>query len=90
MLRPEIIIPSKSTADAPTEKTAGVVAVGLTGGSRVRIIRKPGFGRLGKIKSLPSAAQAVESEAKVRVAEVEFDDGQVLTVPRANLEAIAT
>jgi hypothetical protein len=66
----------------------GFTSAGLTEGVSVRIIREPGFGRIGKVRELPSAAEAVESEAKVRVARIEFPDGQVVTVPRANLEAI--
>ena len=63
-------------------------ASGLTVGSPVRIIREPGFGRLGSVKSLPPEARAVESEAKVRVVELEFTEGDTMIVPRANVEAI--
>jgi hypothetical protein len=61
---------------------------GLTAGSPVRIIREPRFGHLGVVKSLPTGVEAVESEAKVRVVEVEFADGTAAIVPRANVEAI--
>ena len=60
----------------------------MTKGSPVRIIRQPGFGHLGRVVSLPTGVRAVESEAQVRVVEVEFPDGRVATVPRANVEAI--
>jgi len=85
VLRPEIIIPAVGAGEATVE--AAPVA-GLTVGSPVRIIRQPGFGRLGAVKSLPSGVQAVESEAKVRVVEVQFPEGDVAIVPRANVEAI--
>lgn len=88
VLRPEIIIPATG-ARAPRERPSEeMVATGLTAGSAVRIIRQPGFGRLGTVKRLPSGVEAVESEARVRVVEVEFPDGQAVTVPRANVEAI--
>jgi hypothetical protein len=91
VLRPEIIIPAAS-ATGPSSEPAGpaadIVVAGLTEGSRVRIIREPGFGRLGVVKSLPSGVQRIESEATVRVVEVAFDDGASAVVPRANVEAI--
>ncbi len=86
VLRPEIIIPSGRPAEeAPV---AGISMVGLTEGSRVRIIREPGFGRIGTVKSLPAGVAQVETESRVRVAEIQFPDGTTATVPRANLEAI--
>jgi len=59
-------------------------------GCTIRIIREPGFGRLGAVKSLPTEARQVESEAKVRVVEIQFPDGQTMIVPRANVEVIET
>jgi hypothetical protein len=88
VLRPEIIIPvGERSIQAPADVTQ-VLRMGLTQGSPVRIIREPGFGRIGAVKSMPSGVVAVETEAKVRVAEVEFSGGQTAIVPRANLEAI--
>ncbi len=86
VLRPEIIIPTREAASAPA--VAEIAMVGLTQGSRVRIIREPGFGRIGNVTALPSAAVQIETESRVRVAEVQFPDGTTVTVPRANLEAI--
>ena len=86
VLRPEIIIPSDHAA--PAESPQRGEALGLTAGSPVRIIRQPGFGRLGKVKSLPPGIEAVECETKVRVVEIEFPDGETAIVPRANVEAI--
>jgi hypothetical protein len=87
VLRPEIIIPTERTdADVASAETGA--AGGLTPGSPVRIIREPGFGHIGSVKSLPSGSQQVESEARVRVVEVAFPDGTATIVPRANVEAI--
>lgn len=88
VLRPEIIIPAARAAT--DEVLADIAMVGLTAGSPVRIIREPGFGRIGVVKSLPAGVVEIESESKVRVAEVQFPDGTTATVPRANLEAIET
>ena len=86
VLRPEIIIPTEQAAEAPA--VAEVAMVGLTQGSRVRIIREPGFGRIGVVRSLPPGAVQIETESRVRVAEIQFPDGTTATVPRTNLEAI--
>ena len=86
VLRPEVIIPSDGASGGQVAEQS--VAVGLMAGTQVRIIREPGFGRLGTVKRLPPGIETVESEAKVRVVEIEFPDGETTTVPRANVEAI--
>jgi len=87
VLRPEIIIPSDSTGGTARAKEQHEPA-GLTEGSPVRIIRQPGFGRLGAVKSLPPGTHPVECETRVRVVEIEFANGETAIVPRANIEAI--
>ncbi len=57
-------------------------------GSRVRIIREPYFGGLGKVVDLPAELEAIETEAKVRILVVELDDGTRVRLPRANVEMI--
>jgi hypothetical protein len=54
----------------------------------LRCIRDPYFGRLGKLKRMIPEPQVVQSETKVRVLEVEFEDGTTAIVPRANVEMI--
>lgn len=88
VLRPEIIVPSEASARATGGPEEPAHAAGLTVGSPVRIIRQPRFGDLGVVRGLPTGVQAVESEAKVRVVEVEFPGGATMIVPRANVEAI--
>jgi len=86
VIRPEIIIPldekpsKQDTGDGP-----GAV---LQVGTRLRAIREPYFGRLGRCTALPAGLAALASEAKVRVLEVEFDDGARAILPRANVELI--
>jgi len=62
----------------------------ISEGSLIRVIRAPYFGKVGKVKSLPPELKKMESETMVRVAEVEFEDGTVESIPRANLEMILT
>ncbi len=88
VMRPEIIIPDidvkEMTATARSESGKG-----LSVGAVLRAIRAPYFGRIGKVTALPAELQEVDSGAKVRVLEVEFDDGGVAVIPRANVELIA-
>jgi len=85
VLRPEIIIPHEEVeAQASEEK----LAAGMVPGTPVRIIRQPYFGIIGNVVNLPVELQQVDSESRVRVLNVELNDGIIVTVPRANVEII--
>ncbi len=86
VVRPEIIIPF--TGKAAGESLDKPVDRGMEVGDPVRVIRVPYFGKIGKIKSLPFSPQTIETEAHVRVLEVEFPDGATAVVPRTNVEMI--
>lgn len=87
VIRPEIVIPCAE--DAPREATESARAAGiLEVGTSVRVIRDPHFGRIGRATALPSEPQVLDSGSKARVLEVEFDSGQRVFVPRANVELI--
>jgi len=88
VLRPEIVAPRLMEALPPEARADGGEPEGLTVGSLIRAIREPYFGRLGKVVSLPPELVALETEAKVRVLEVDFGDGKRTTLPRANVEMI--
>jgi len=97
VVRPEIIIPynNEYTDKASETITEGESSTndesgGISIGDSIRIIRNPHFGKIGKVKALPSELRTIETEAKARVLEVEFPDGQTAVVPRANVEAIET
>jgi len=89
VLRPEIIVPA-----VEGKGWAGEVGLehghgqGMGIGDLLRVIRVPYFGRIGCISALPTELQRVESGAQVRVLEVEFEDGEKVVVPRANVEMI--
>lgn len=86
VMRPEILIPHTGAATGDGTAHDG----GLEVGSLLRVIREPHFGRIGRVIGLPSELQELESEARVRVLEVEFADGGTRAViPRANVERIA-
>ena len=86
VMRPEVVIPVAGGEER--EKGGGREAGAMDIGSQIRVIRAPYFGRLGKVTELPPELQKLDSEAKVRVLQVEFDDGEKATVPRANVELI--
>lgn len=87
VMRPEILIPrAGGSAGAKPDSQEG----SLEPGSVLRIIREPWFGRIAKVTALPPELRALDTEAHVRVLEVEFvDDGTRAVVPRANVERIA-
>ena len=85
VVRPEILIPLVSEdVDVVNEAQTEMLDIG----SPVRVIREPHFGKLGHISELPVELQQLETEAHVRVLQVEFDNGEKVTLPRANVEAI--
>lgn len=85
VIRPEVVIPvGDDVQGRPPSREQGALATG----SPVRVIRAPYFGRLGRVSALPPELQQLETEAHVRVLEVEFGDGSRAVVPRANVELI--
>ena len=87
VIRPEIIIPRPGKVMAKIGVEEGDES-NLEVGSRVRVIREPHFGRLGEVTSLPVELQVLDSESKVRVLGVKFDEGGEDVIPRANVELI--
>ena len=88
VMRPEILIPvDESQVSAPETSTeSGVLELGTP----IRVIRDPYFGLIGTVASLPEAPQVLGSGSKSRVLEVSLESGEVVTVPRANVELIET
>lgn len=87
VMRPEVIVPLDK---APSSKKTSAISTGtgLEIGMSVRIIREPYFGAIGKVVALPVELAKIETEANVRVLEVELDNKQKITLPRANVEII--
>jgi hypothetical protein len=85
VIRPEIIVTREvSGAGEPEAVPEQILAVG----ARVRVIREPHFGALGRVSGLPAELTEIETESKVRIAMVKLDRGDEVRVPRANLELI--
>lgn len=85
VLRPEVIIPIDEEL---LEIKDEIRTRGVEEGSKVRIIREPHFGKIGRVVALPSELQLIETGSKVRVFEVELEEGTRITLPRANIEII--
>ena len=87
VMRPEVIVPLDTPPSA--KKTTDIsTGTGLEIGMLVRLIREPYFGLIGKVVNLPVELLSIETEAKVRVLEVELADKKRVTLPRANVEII--
>lgn len=86
VLRPEIIIPGmpKHISTVKREQGRGWIEPG----DPIRIIREPYFGIIGTVKSLPPELTVIGSESKARVLEVQLESGEVIVVPRANIEVL--
>jgi hypothetical protein len=87
VIRPEIIIPIEGEIEKESDDE-DLHLDGLKSGLPVRIIGPPYFGAIGVVVSLPIDLQYVETESKVRVLEVELENGDRVIVPRANTEMI--
>lgn len=83
--RPEIIIPNKDTSNTREKEEAPST---MRSGTPIRVIQTPYFGENGVVISLPINLHKVETEADVRVVEVKLNNGEQVTLPRANVEVI--
>jgi hypothetical protein len=103
VMRPEVIVPLhdeasrhqgiKASSHVPPSMPgcldASMPSAGaLDIGRQVRVIRDPFFGVIGSVSALPHEQVVLESGSKARVLEVEFESGQRVMIPRANVELI--
>ncbi|CBE67436.1 MAG: hypothetical protein F9K13_08735 [Candidatus Methylomirabilis oxygeniifera] len=91
VIRPEVIVPMGEQSAVSDQHSAGDTAGvggGLRVGDQIRIIREPYFGRICRVSALPADLRLLATGSKVRVLEAEFDDGQQVVVPRANVELL--
>lgn len=86
VMRPEIIVPGfpKHVTECKKDQGRGWIEPG----DPIRIIREPHFGVIGTVKSLPPELTMIGSESHARVLEVELAGGEVIVVPRANIEVL--
>jgi len=84
VIRPEIIVP----AAGERRRAKSLDDQSLDLGTKIRVIREPHFGLLGKVTALPPEPVLIESGSKVRILEAELENGTKVSVPRANVEII--
>lgn len=86
VMRPEIIVPGfpKNVTECKKDQGRGWIEPG----DPIRIIREPHFGVIGTVKSLPPELTVIGSESHARVLEVRLEGGEVIVVPRANIEVL--
>lgn len=83
VIRPEIIVPCEQVP----VKTAGAAGA-LVVGTRVRLIRRPNFGRLGIVTGLPEKPVRIATGSVMRVITVRLEDKSEVTIPRSNVEIL--
>lgn len=85
-VRPEIVVclgEDESQSSHPSQSSSG-----LEIGTSVRLIRVPYFGKLAKVVELPQRAERIETGAYTRVLRAQLEGGEIVTVPRANVEIL--
>ena len=85
-MRPEIFI--GSNIESEFSKSFNEENLAISVGSKVRIIREPYFGEIGKVVELPSELVKIDTETMSRIAKIKFKDGNKEIIPRTNLEVI--
>ena len=84
-IRPELVICRDNEVSLDISDNPSLI---LEQGSRVRIVRVPYFGQIGTVEELPVEAQKMESGTHTRVLKARLDSGELVTVPRANVEIV--
>lgn len=87
VIRPEIIVPEPKTM-GQSQGEAKVLSLDM--GTQIRIIREPYFGLIGSVTGLPAELVTLDSGTHVRVLRAKLASGEEVTVPRANVEIIAS
>lgn len=82
-IRPEIIIAREGQKETTSEKT-GVLQVGI----QIRFIRGDHFGMNAEICELPIRPEELVTGAHARVLRAKLPSGEIVTVPRSNVEVL--
>ncbi len=86
IIRPEIIIVRNETNNLKEISIFDGQEAKM--GARVRVTRNPHYAQLGIIKSLATSTRKLDSGLEKEVAELELDNGKLVTVPLSNLELL--
>jgi len=100
VIRPEVILAlGPSVGDSSVDATAAGIrseagiggeaeAPSLVEGTVVRLLGSRHFGRRGQVVEVPTERRLLDTEVRERVVRVQLEDGAVVTVPLANVEAL--
>jgi hypothetical protein len=83
-VRPELIVPYKNGKRRLHETERPVLSFEV--GAIVRIIREPYFGQTGTITELPIQPEVLVTGARSRIVKISLENGEVVSVPRSNVE----
>ena len=86
VMRPEIIVPDYVPKHKAVDDAA--YAEGMVPGTPIRIIREPYFGMVAEVLELPPELEIIDTESKVRILKAKLASGEIVTIPRANVEII--
>lgn len=84
-VRPFVMISGIESSSEQIENVSASFEIG----KRVRLIQMSRFGEQGTITELPVQPEKIATGAHVRVLRVALGSGQVITVPRANVEVLS-
>ncbi len=88
-MRPEVLVCYEKMVTPGTQVTAAEVDHGFVVGRKVRAIRVPYFGWMGKVMKVPKELVELETGAMARVVTIIFENEVVeRTLPRANIEML--
>lgn len=87
VVRPEVVVPF-GEGDGPETAQPAHPVRGLEVGRRVRVVRGPRFGAVGRVTALPVEPERMESEILSRVVMIRVESGEEITLPRANVEIL--
>jgi hypothetical protein len=82
--RPEIVIPKAANPNSLSISPARSIRVG----QKVRILRAPYVGQIGKVEKIYNLSQVLATGAKAQGVNVRLDDGNVVFIPYANFDIV--
>ncbi len=87
-IRPEVLVSGDFSIESDVDSRKVTFESGLVVGQSIRIVRVPYFGERGEIVEMPNKKEVIDSGAKARILRAKLESGEVVTVPRVNVEIV--
>ncbi|MCB0319903.1 MAG: hypothetical protein KDD60_03195 [Bdellovibrionales bacterium] len=87
-VRPELIVSNAAGDKTHDKSTLTADSLTLKIGAHVRLIRVPYFGEFAEVIELPIQEEVISTGARTRVLRAKLASGEVVTIPRANVELV--